>query len=72
MTAEDVDELEQRRQPVAICHDDCLNGYFHDAQFESLAETLLRAEKAGSCAVGLDRDVRLSWVLFGDPTIRLR
>jgi len=92
----------------------CLNGYFHDAQLDSLAESLLRAEKGGAVALwassgmtqpgdqgvmdlemfrrlfdpdnsltlgeialqakakGLNKDARLSWILFGDPTTRLR
>jgi hypothetical protein len=92
----------------------CLNGYFHDAQLDSLAESLMKAERGGAIAVwassgmtgpgdqapmGLEvfrrvfdsnstltlgevtarakaasknRDVRLTWILFGDPTTRLK
>jgi hypothetical protein len=92
----------------------CLNGYFHDAQLDSLAEALVKAERGGAIAVwassgmtgpgdqapmGLEvfrrvfdsnslltigevtarakvasknRDVRLTWILFGDPTTRLK
>lgn len=92
----------------------CLNGYFHDAQLDSLAESLMKAEQGGAIAVwassamtgpgdqapmGLEvfrrlfdsngtqtlgeatarakaasrnRDVRLTWILFGDPTTRLK
>lgn len=91
----------------------CLTGYFHDAQFDSLAEALLRTEKGGAVAVwasagltvssdqgvmdrallkrlfdgnqaetlgeavmeaksaALNKDVRLTWILLGDPTLRL-
>ena len=93
----------------------CLNGYFHDAQQQSLAESLLLAEKGGAIAVwassgmaspgdqgvmdkemlrrlfdagsnsltlgelamqakekALNKDVRLTWILLGDPTTKLR
>jgi hypothetical protein len=91
----------------------CLTGYFHDAQFDSLAEALLRTEKGGAVAVwasagltvssdqgvmdmalfkrlfetnsaktlgeavmeaksaALNKDVRSTWILLGDPTLRL-
>ncbi len=96
----------------------CLNGYFHDAEIDSLSEALLKAENGGAVAVwastgmtqpvgqaemnrelfrqlfsGMapqqgterlgevirrakaaiaDADVRRTWVLLGDPTVRLR
>jgi len=93
----------------------CLNGYFHDAALESLAESLIKAPRGGAVAVwtssGMttpsdqtalnqvlyqlifsssgnqatigdmtmkaktkisDPDVRRTWILFGDPTTRLR
>ena len=94
----------------------CLNGYFQDPILESLAESLMKAERGGAVAVwassGMcdsgpqaimnqelfrvifssdssgaltfgeavakaknsinDRDVRLTYVLFGDPTSRIR
>ena len=91
----------------------CLNGYFHDAFGDSLAESLLKAETGGAVAVwsstGLtapseqslmnqelyrqlfngnsptlgeammrakaitsDTDIRKTWVLLGDPTLRLK
>lgn len=94
----------------------CLNGYFQDASLESLAESLMKAERGGAVAVwassGMttaeeqsvmnqqmfrlvldtanarsltlgeatvkaksavsDRDIRRTWILFGDPTMRLR
>jgi hypothetical protein len=95
----------------------CLNGYFQDSAFDSLAETLMKAEKGGAIAVWassgitssveqsvlnqqlyqmlfmmggneqrptlgeavikakasvIDPDVRRTWILFGDPTIKLK
>jgi hypothetical protein len=92
----------------------CLNGYFHDAALDSLAEALLKTERGGAVAVwassGLtmpveqalmnqelyrllfanrpaltlgdatvrakavvsDGDIRRTWILFGDPTTRLK
>jgi hypothetical protein len=89
----------------------CLNGYFHDAGTESLAESLLRAKDGGAVAIwtssgltdplwqgiagtaftdavanggtfgagllaaqraSLDSDVRRTFLLFGDPSMRLR
>jgi hypothetical protein len=91
----------------------CLSGYYLDAQFESLSESLLKSPNGGAVAVwastGLtvpfgqslmnrslyetifgaqpptigeavqkakasttDADVRATWVLFGDPTMRIR
>ncbi|HWO00570.1 MAG TPA: C25 family cysteine peptidase [Blastocatellia bacterium] len=94
----------------------CLNGYFHDVSIDSLAESLMKAERGGAVAVwassGLtvpsaqsamdeqafralfsgnegetvmlgeitsqakaavhNLDVRRTWILFGDPTTRIR
>jgi peptidase C25-like protein len=96
----------------------CMNGYFQDASLDSLAESLLKAERGGAAAVwassGMtspdaqalinqqlylslfgggntknqtftlgeatmrakgataDADVRRTWVLLGDPTMRLK
>ncbi len=96
----------------------CLNGYFHDASVNSLAESLMKAERraavaawasSGQCDPGeqaamnqqfyrlifgkepsigkpltigeatmksktaiSDRDIRRTWILFGDPSMRLR
>ncbi|MEK6301176.1 MAG: C25 family cysteine peptidase [Acidobacteriota bacterium] len=94
----------------------CLNGYFHDVSQDSLAESLMKAERGGAIAVwassGLtipsaqsamtrqafttlfngsdgetltlgeitsrakaavyDSDVRRTWILFGDPTTRIK
>ncbi|HSE36935.1 MAG TPA: C25 family cysteine peptidase, partial [Blastocatellia bacterium] len=114
LTAEDVNQLNNGDNLALFVMMTCLNGYFHDAQFDSLAEALLGAEKGGAVALwassamtnpgdqgvmdiemfkrlfdpessltlgeislqakkkGLNKDARLSWVLFGDPTTRLR
>lgn len=91
----------------------CLNGYFHGAALESLAESLLKAPRGGAVAVWAssgvtmpfeqqtvsrelyrqlsspapptigdavrraklltgDQDIRRTWILFGDPSMRLR
>ena len=91
----------------------CLNGYFHDPAIESLAESLMKAERGGAVAVwassgmtepsaqaamnqefyrqlfgdsGLrigeaiikaksaasNTDTRQTWLLFGDPTMRVK
>ncbi|MFY9611596.1 MAG: C25 family cysteine peptidase [Blastocatellia bacterium] len=96
----------------------CLNGYFHDASVDSLAESLMKAERGGAVAVWassamtvpntqalmnqelyrlifapdkadaqsltlgeaiarakasvIDSDLRGSWILFGDPTMKLK
>ena len=114
LNAEDVSQLSNGDNLTLFVMMTCLNGYFHDAQFNSLAEALLGAEKGGAVALwassamtkpgdqgvmdiemfrrlfdpdtpltlgeislrakkkGLNKDARLSWVLFGDPTTRLR
>ena len=114
LTAEDVSELSNGDRLPLFVMMTCLNGYFHDAQLDSLAESLFRAEKGGAIAIwassgmtppgdqgvmnvemfkrlfdrsnsltlgeiavqakakALNTDARLSWVLFGDPTTRLR
>jgi hypothetical protein len=91
----------------------CLNGFFHDVYYETLAESFLKAKDGGAVAVwtssgltdpsrqavmnkemirllfngeGLtigeaamrakasvtDMDIRKTWILFGDPTTRLK
>jgi hypothetical protein len=96
----------------------CLNGYYQDAALDSLAESLLKAERGGAVAVWasssmttpaeqsvlnqqlyrllfggdpatgkpltlgeavakakvvvIDPDIRRTWILFGDPTMRLK
>jgi hypothetical protein len=114
LTAEDANGLSNGDSLSLFVMMTCLNGYFHDAQLDSLAESLLRAEKGGAVAVwassgmtlpsdqgvmdmemfrrlfdangsrtlgeaalqakakGLNKDARLTWILFGDPTTRIR
>ncbi|HXI92049.1 MAG TPA: C25 family cysteine peptidase, partial [Blastocatellia bacterium] len=114
LTVEDADGLSNVDSLSLFVMMTCLNGYFHDAQLDSLAESLLRAEKGGAVAVwassgmtlpsdqgvmnmemfrrlfdangsrtlgetalqakskGLNKDARLTWILFGDPTTRIR
>ncbi len=114
LTTEDANALTNGDNLSLFVMMTCLNGYFHDAQLDSLAESLLRAEKGGAVAVwassgmtlpsdqgvmdmemfrrlfdtngswtlgeaslrakahGLNKDARLTWILFGDPTTRLR
>ena len=91
----------------------CLNGYFHDAALDSLAESLIKAERGGAVAVWassgmtspggqalmnqefylqlfrnrgvtlgdairaakatvISSDIRRTWILLGDPAMRLR
>jgi len=92
----------------------CLNGYFHDAAMDSLAESLIKAEKGGAVAVWassgmtmptdqallnkelyrllfnryssvtlgeavmraksapVSADVRRTWILLGDPAMKLK
>jgi hypothetical protein len=96
----------------------CLNGYYQDAALDSLAESLLKAERGGAVAVWasssmttpaeqsvlnqqlyrllfggdpatgkpltigeavarakaavIDPDIRRTWILFGDPTMKLK
>jgi hypothetical protein len=51
LTVEDVSGLSNsERWPVFIMMT-CLNGYFHDAQLDSLAESLVRIDKVGAVAV---------------------
>lgn len=114
LTTEDVSGLSNQDSLSLFLMMTCLNGYFQDAQYDSLAESLLRAEKGGAVAVwassgmsspgdqgvmdiemfkrlfdtknswtlgeaalrakaqGLNKDARLTWILFGDPTTRIR
>jgi hypothetical protein len=114
LTTDDVSSLiNAERLPLFIMMT-CLNGYFHDAQQDSLAESLFRLDKGGAVAVwsssgltapsdqaamnlemfralydgnaswtlgeavlrakaaGQNKDARLTWVLIGDPTTRVR
>ena len=114
LTADDVAALTNSRHLPVFMMMTCLNGYFMDAGTESLAESLLKAERGGAVAVWAstamalpgdqamadqqlyrqlfaagsspmlgdamrqakravgDADVRRTWILFGDPTMRLR
>jgi hypothetical protein len=112
LTSTDARNLENSAHLPLFVSMTCLNGYFQDATLESLAESLLKAERGGAIAVwassgmtgpfgqaamnkqmfGLvldgsmtlgeatlkakttvsDSDVRRTWILFGDPTTRLR
>jgi hypothetical protein len=51
LTAEDVSSLSNGENLSLFVMMTCLTGYFHDAQLDSLAEALMRAEKGGACAV---------------------
>jgi len=113
LTSGDAKELENGQSLPVYITMTCLNGYFQDAQLESLAEALMKAERGGAVAVwassGMtmpdaqatmnqqlfrllfnpssetigeatlkaksavrDLDVRRTWILFGDPTMKLR
>src|SRR6185436_778059 len=115
LTSADASALTNRdRLPVFVMMT-CLNGYFHDAATDSLAEALVKAENGGAVAVwassgmtmpaaqtvinkefyqavfagntnamtigeatrraklaAKDSDIRLTWILLGDPTMRLK
>jgi hypothetical protein len=114
LTSSDVNLLGNRHNLSLFLMMTCLNGYFQDAQSDSLAESLIKAENGGAVAVwassamtlpsdqgamniemfkrlfdtsnswtlgeaakraraaALNKDVRLTWILLGDPTTRLR
>jgi len=115
LTTDDVSGLTNSDRLSLFVMMTCLNGYFADAQNDSLAESLVRAENGGAIAVwastgmtpsgdqgvmnvdmfrrlfessdnpptlgeiaiqakskGLNKDARMTWVLFGDPTTRIR
>jgi len=114
LTVEDVSGLTNTERLPLFLMMTCLNGFFHDAQMDSLAESLIRMDKGGAVAVwassgmtppgdqalmnlemfrklydknyswtlgeavlrakaaGRNKDARLTWVLFGDPTTRVR
>jgi len=50
LTAADAARLDNGHLPVFVMMT-CLNGYFHDAALDSLAESLLKAEHGGAVAV---------------------
>jgi len=113
LTAQDVARLEGGGRYSVFLMMTCLNGFFHDATGDSLAESLMKVENGGAVAVwassGLtrpadqgvmnqqfyrlifrdrllalgeaarrakaaisDRDVRKTWILLGDPSMRLK
>jgi hypothetical protein len=117
LTSDDATRMENQHLPLFAMMT-CLNGYFQDPELDSLAESLMKAERGGAVAVwassGLttpdqqatmnqeffrlilgegaprgdsltlgdatrlakravsDGDVRRTWILFGDPALRLR
>jgi len=112
LTSGDIGLLTNEQLPLFVMMN-CLNGYFHDPQIESLSESLVKIPERGAIAVwassGLtyptnqtelhkaffqqifgdrearlgdavirakamvsDMDVRRTWTLFADPTLRLR
>jgi hypothetical protein len=114
LTTDDAAALANSRHLPVFMMMTCLNGYFMDVGTESLAESLMKAERGGAVAVWAstamalpgdqttadqqlyrqlfaagaspmlgdamrqakravgDTDVRRTWILFGDPTMRLR
>jgi parallel beta-helix repeat protein len=113
LTNADVNQLKNGQHLPLFVMMDCLNGYFHDPQTESLSEALMKESEGGAIAVwastaltypisqielhkafykllfgnrGIrlgdavirakasvrDTDVRRTWTLFADPTMRLR
>jgi hypothetical protein len=118
LTSEDTSLMTNERNLPLYLTMTCLNGYFQDPVLDSLAESLMKLERAGAVAVwasaGMgdagtqialnremcrlifngdsatgrpltigeaatkakaataDKDVRRTYVLFGDPTMRLR
>lgn len=113
LRTQDAAALTNTDRPSLFVMMTCLNGYYNHAARESLAETLLKAERGGAVAVwassGLtnpggqtsmneeffrllfgeqpttlgeaarrakaatgDRDARATWILFGDPSMKLR
>jgi hypothetical protein len=113
LTSGDADRLTNTNRLSFFVSMTCLNGFFQDVYFESMAEALLKAPQGGAVAVwgssGLtypdqqslmnkelirllfngqslrlgeatmrakaateDQDVRKTWILFGDPSMRLK
>lgn len=113
LTNADALELRNEDLPLSVMMT-CLNGFFHDAASDSLAESLMKTERGGAVAVwassGMtlptlqatinrelyrlqfsggpeltlgeaarraklsvaDGDVRRTWVLLGDPAVKMR
>jgi hypothetical protein len=118
LTSADAGALENGEHLSLFVTMTCLNGYYQDAAIDSLAESLLKAERGGAVAVWasssmttpaeqsimnrqlylllfsgdpatgkpltigeavakakaavIDPDIRRTWILFGDPTVRLK
>jgi hypothetical protein len=111
LTGDDAGEWMTSGRPSFFIAMTCLNGYFNEPALDSLAESLLKAERGGAVAAwassGMNgpaeqlvanqalygalfdgstigeatlkakaatasRDLRRTWILFGDPTMRLR
>lgn len=51
LTSDDVGLLNNRNNLSLFVMMTCLNGYFHDAQLDSLAESLLKSENGGAIAI---------------------
>ncbi len=51
LASEDVGSLSNGSNLSLFVMMTCLNGYFHDAQLDSLAESLLKAERGGAVAI---------------------
>jgi hypothetical protein len=51
LTGEDIGNLKNAERLPLFVMMTCLNGYFHDAQLDSLAESLMRMDKGGAIAV---------------------
>jgi hypothetical protein len=115
LTSTDIVKLNNEDRLALFVMMTCLNGYFQDTTLDSLAESLLKAERGGAVAVWAssamtvpdgqavinrelyrllftpagqslrlgeatrrakaaigDSDITRSWILFGDPTMRLK
>lgn len=111
-TSADALQLQNREHLTVFVIMNCLNGYFQDAAFDSLAESLLKSSEGGAVAVWasssmtfadgqaamnpefyrqvfsvrvrlgdavmraktttFDGDVRRTWILLGDPSMKLK
>ena len=60
LNSDDVGSLSNRNGLSLFVMMTCLNGYFHDAQLDSLAESLLKAENGGAVAVWASSGMTLS------------
>ena len=60
LNSEDVGSLSNGSDLSLFVMMTCLNGYFHDAQLDSLAESLLKAENGGAVAIWASSGMTLS------------